>query len=104
MLARDVADDSESELQDKDLLIRAACAVVLQREVSLSRRVYTWLLGKDESPEKQVAYFRTYGLELLAKVLKVRDAIRRSVNETNGTGRYGQPRSGLSISRCSETL
>lgn len=74
MPIRDIADDSESETQDKELLIRAACAVVLQREVSLSRRVYTWLLGKDESAEKQVAYFRTYGLELLAKVLKVRDA------------------------------
>lgn len=55
--------------------MRAACAVVLQREVSLSRRVYTWLLGKEESPEKQVAYFRTYGLELLARVLKVGQSI-----------------------------
>lgn len=68
----DKANVSESETQDKELLVRAACDVVLQREVSLSRRVYTWLLGKDDSPEKQVAYFRTYGLDLLSKVLKVR--------------------------------
>ena len=67
----DIADASESETQDQELLVRAACAVVLQREVSLSRRVYTWLLGKGESPEKQIAYFRTYGLEILSKVLKV---------------------------------
>jgi hypothetical protein len=52
--------------------MRAACSVVLQREVSLSRRVYTWLLGKEESPEKQISYFRTYGLDQLVTVLKVR--------------------------------
>lgn len=46
--------------------------MVLQREVSLSRRVYTWLLGKEESPEKQISYFRTYGLDLLVTVLQVR--------------------------------
>lgn len=78
----DAADSSESETPDKELLLRAACAVVLQREVSLSRRVFNWLLGKEESPEKQVAYFRTYGLELLSKVLKVRS------NHLKGTQQY----------------
>lgn len=57
--------------------MRAACAVVLQREVSLSRRVYTWLLGRDESPEKQMSYFRTYGLNLLVTVLQVRPTSQR---------------------------
>jgi hypothetical protein len=68
----------ESENKDRQLLMRAACSVVLQREVSLSRRVYTWLLGKEDSPEKQVSYFRTYGLDLLVTVLKVRPDPDRS--------------------------
>ncbi|KAK4687443.1 hypothetical protein P7C73_g2673, partial [Tremellales sp. Uapishka_1] len=37
-----------AESKDKELLMRAASAVVLQRELSLSRRIYTWLLGPDD--------------------------------------------------------
>jgi len=51
--------------------VRAVSAVVLQRDVSLSRRVYTWLLSGDDSKEAQVAYFRANGLELLSRTLKV---------------------------------
>lgn len=99
-----IADLSESETQDRELLVRAACAVVLQREVSLSRRVYTWLLGKDESPEQQMAYFRTYGLELLFKVLKVRRTHIGGIINIDGTGRYGQSWTRVSFYRCSETV
>lgn len=50
---------------DKDLLARAVAAVVLQRDVSLSRRVYSWFLGKEGTE----AYFARHGLDLLHEVL-----------------------------------
>lgn len=56
---------------DQEILMRAAAGVVLRRDLSLSRRLYTWLLGKEEASEAQVAYFRQHGLELLRKTLKV---------------------------------
>jgi hypothetical protein len=69
----DWADDGTREAEQKDrvLLMRAVVNVVLQRELSLSRRVYTWLLGPEETSEKQVGYFRRHGLELLAPTLEV---------------------------------
>lgn len=42
---------------------------MLQRDVSLSRRVYTWLLGPGEDKEKQVAFFKAHGLDLLSRTL-----------------------------------
>ena len=60
----------DAETKDKQLLIRAATSIVLQREISLSRRVYTWLLGKDETQAGQVEYFKANGLELLADTLR----------------------------------
>ena len=62
---------SEAETSDRELLIRAASAVVLQRELSLTRRIYTWLLGSAEESDKQVAYFTQYGLDLLVTTLHV---------------------------------
>lgn len=50
--------------------MRAVSAVVLHRDVSLSRRVYTWYLSADEAPEKQVAFFKEHGLDLLATTLE----------------------------------
>ena len=38
--------------------MKVAIGVVLQREVSLSRRVYTWLLGPEDTSEKQIAYLQ----------------------------------------------
>lgn len=57
---------------DRVILMRAASSVVLRRDLSLNRRLYTWLLGADEKSEIQVQYFRTHSLELLAATLKVR--------------------------------
>ena len=56
---------------DRITLMRAASSVVLRRDLSLNRRLYTWLLGADEKSETQVQYFRTHSLELLAATLKV---------------------------------
>ena len=56
------------------MLTRVAIGVVLQREISLSRRVYTWLLGPDESTDKQLEYFRQNSLELLVTTLQVGSA------------------------------
>lgn len=56
---------------DRDHLVRAVSAVVLQRDVSLSRRVYTWFLSADESAQNQGEYFRKHGLEPLSSTLQV---------------------------------
>ena len=55
---------------DRKMLMRVATGVVLQREISLSRRVYTWLLGPDETSDKQVAYFQQNSLDLLVSALE----------------------------------
>ncbi|WRT65559.1 uncharacterized protein IL334_002504 [Kwoniella shivajii] len=60
----------EADRKDQEILIRAACGVVLQRELSLSRRVYTWFLGAGESPSDQIRYFNENGLEILASTLQ----------------------------------
>ena len=62
---------SEAETSDRELLTRAASAVVLQRELSLTRRIHTWLLSSAEESNKQVAYFKQYGLDLLTATLRV---------------------------------
>ncbi|KAL0242321.1 hypothetical protein I308_105950 [Cryptococcus tetragattii IND107] len=59
----------EAELSDKQLLTNSVSSVVLQKELSLSRRVYSWLLGTSEAPNDQIDYFKTYGLDLLSSTL-----------------------------------
>ncbi|GAA6010233.1 hypothetical protein JCM11491_005403 [Sporobolomyces phaffii] len=56
---------------DKILLMRAAIGVVLRRDLSLSRRLYTWLLGPSEFSDQQVNHLRNHGLELLRLALKI---------------------------------
>ncbi|BEI90230.1 uncharacterized protein CcaverHIS019_0303000 [Cutaneotrichosporon cavernicola] len=55
---------------DREHLVRAVSAVVLNRDVSLSRRVYTWFLSADEASEKQVSFFKEHGLNVLATTLE----------------------------------
>lgn len=50
---------------DRLLLMRAASAVVLRRDLSLSRRLYVWLVGTGETSDSQVAFLREQGLDLL---------------------------------------
>lgn len=68
----------DAEESDKELLTRAAMGVVLQREISLTRRVYTWLLGSDETSEGQIAHFNQYGLDLLSSTIIVSTSFARA--------------------------
>lgn len=64
------SDVGSSEDKDRDLLLRAAFDVLLQRDISLSRRVYTWLLGTAETSEEHIAYFQQNGLDALVAALQ----------------------------------
>jgi len=57
--------------EDRTILMRAACSVVLRRDLALNRRLYTWLLGPEEGPENQSHYFRKNALDLLKSTLEV---------------------------------
>ncbi|KAF9447031.1 hypothetical protein P691DRAFT_803039 [Macrolepiota fuliginosa MF-IS2] len=60
----------KAHVDDRAILMRAATGVVLRRDLSLNRRLYTWLLGPDEKSENQVAFLRENALELLSRTLK----------------------------------
>jgi hypothetical protein len=51
--------------------MRAAAGVVLRRDLSLSRRLFAWLLGNSEKPAAQVSYLKEHSLDLLVSTLKV---------------------------------
>lgn len=57
--------------EDRTILMRAACSVVLRRDLALNRRLYTWLLGPEEGSENQSLYFRKNALDLLKSTLEV---------------------------------
>ncbi|KAF3762470.1 putative regulator of reproduction dopa [Cryphonectria parasitica EP155] len=90
--------------EDLELLLKAAAGVVLRREMSLNRRLWTWLLGPEPSggdPESGVMsplppsphqngtlvtrtrYFEDYGLEHLTRALLslIKDAPETSASE-----------------------
>lgn len=60
--------------RDKLLLTRAALGVVLRRDLSLSRRLYNWLMGPPPTTEdnaiNQSEYFQQYGLNLVVESLR----------------------------------
>ncbi|KAM0788392.1 hypothetical protein ACM66B_001530 [Microbotryomycetes sp. NB124-2] len=56
--------------EDQILLMRAVMGVVLRRDLSLSRRMYTWLLGSADNSDTQVEYLKQHGLELLRAALQ----------------------------------
>ncbi|KAI9513117.1 Dopey, N-terminal-domain-containing protein [Russula earlei] len=56
--------------EDRIILMRAVTSVVMRRDLSLNRRLYTWLLGSDENSEQQIAYLRSHSLELLKTTLR----------------------------------
>ena len=58
--------------EDRAILMRAATSVVLRRDLALNRRLYSWLLGTDESSQQQMNHLRKHALELLTSTLKVR--------------------------------
>ncbi|KAH8923425.1 hypothetical protein BT69DRAFT_1350163 [Atractiella rhizophila] len=54
---------------DRVLVVDAALGIVLRRDLSLSRRLYTWLLGKDDATEKQLGFFNEHGVKYVATAL-----------------------------------
>ncbi|KDQ31322.1 hypothetical protein PLEOSDRAFT_1102291 [Pleurotus ostreatus PC15] len=56
--------------EDRTILMRAATGVVLRRDLSLNRRLYTWLLGPDDKSDHQIEYLKKHALELLKDTLK----------------------------------
>lgn len=65
------ADARSAEEKDRDLLLGAVVGVVLQRDISLTRRVYSWLLGSSETSETQVEFFKQNGLDSLSALLQL---------------------------------
>jgi len=61
----------DARAEDRTILMRAACSVVLRRDLALNRRLYTWLLGPEEGSENQSIYLRKNGLDLLKSTLEV---------------------------------
>jgi hypothetical protein len=61
----------KAHAEDRAILMRAATGVVLRRDLSLNRRLYTWLLGPEEKSENQIAFLKENALELLSGTLKV---------------------------------
>jgi hypothetical protein len=57
--------------EDRIIFMRAAASVVMRRDLSLNRRLYTWLLGPDENAGQQIAYLHAHSLELLKTTLRV---------------------------------
>ncbi|KAF9056037.1 Dopey, N-terminal-domain-containing protein [Panaeolus papilionaceus] len=74
----------KAQREDKEIIMRAATGVVLRRDLSLNRRLYTWLLGPDEKSESQIAYLKDNALDLLTMTLR---------NEMNSpSGEYAESR------------
>jgi hypothetical protein len=57
--------------EDREIIMRAASSVVLRRDLSLNRRLHTWLLGPSDTASAQAEYFQTHALNLLQATLKV---------------------------------
>lgn len=55
--------------EDQVILVQAMMAVVLRRDLSLSRRLYTWLLGPSDGSATQLEFYRQHGLELLRQAV-----------------------------------
>ncbi|PCH34091.1 hypothetical protein WOLCODRAFT_61246 [Wolfiporia cocos MD-104 SS10] len=60
----------QAQPEDRTILMRAASSVVLKRDLSLNRRLYSWLLGPDENSQRQIEYLRENALELLSSTLR----------------------------------
>ena len=66
--------------EDRITIMRAAASVVMRRDLSLNRRLYTWLLGPDENAEQQIAYLHSHSLVLLKATLRVGAFVQTLVN------------------------
>ncbi|KAJ1819985.1 hypothetical protein LPJ75_001054, partial [Coemansia sp. RSA 2598] len=57
------------EIRDLTLLLNHAAEVVLKKDMSLNRRLYTWLLGPSETDAEQSLYFAQYVQKHLTEAL-----------------------------------
>ncbi|KAI7822798.1 Dopey, N-terminal-domain-containing protein [Kickxella alabastrina] len=55
--------------RDLVLLLKHAAEVVLKKDMSLNRRLYTWLLGPNETDAEQAAYFVQFAQKPLTEAL-----------------------------------
>lgn len=65
--------------------MRAAVGVVLRRDISLSRRLYSWLLGPFDEPSDQSTYLRQHGLGLLTDALLADMGVSQAAAEEPST-------------------
>ncbi|KAJ9112078.1 hypothetical protein QFC22_006377 [Naganishia vaughanmartiniae] len=71
---------------DTLMLVSAACSIVLRKDLSLSRRLYTWFLGSgEEDGPKQSERFRRDGMGLVIESLK-RDIAASHMSEMDAEG------------------
>ena len=68
---------SDTRREEQLILMHAMTGVVLRRDLSLSRRLYTWLLGTSEDSESQIMHLRQNGLSLL------HDALIKGINDVD---------------------
>ncbi|KAG6911306.1 hypothetical protein DXG01_002145 [Tephrocybe rancida] len=61
---------NKAQAEDRVILMRAATGVVLRRDLSLNRRLYTWLLGSDEKSDHQIEFLKANALDLVRSTLK----------------------------------
>lgn len=71
-----------AKVPDKTGLLDAALDTVLRRDISLNRRLFSWLLGSDESEAAQQTYFDTYAkahvAHMLLRAMKQKDQAQRA--------------------------
>lgn len=60
----------KAHVEDRAIIMRAAVGVVLRRDISLNRRLYSWLLGPEERPENPIGFYKEHALGLLYSTLK----------------------------------
>lgn len=70
--------------QDRQMLVGSAVSVVLRKDLSLARRLYTWLLGDSDDSSAQRAYFVKHGLDLVAESLTAEMTQTTTLGSTPG--------------------
>jgi len=65
----------KASAEDRSVIMRAAMSVVLRRDLSLNRRLYSWLLGPEERSDRQIEYFKTNAMVLLKDTLTVTELL-----------------------------
>lgn len=86
----------DTRREERLLLVQSMSTVVLRRDLSLSRRLYSWLLGPSEDSAEQMAHLRLHGLDLLAEGL-VSDIVEQENSSTDALERQRPYKTMLSL-------